>query len=125
MDRAALEEFAAGLAAQLKLPGGFSLVLLSDAAMQRYHQRFKGEKKTTDVLSFPAGGDVEGDGERYLGDILISAEAADRQKKGDLHDELRVLCLHGVLHLMGYDHETDEGEMDALEANLRGRFRLP
>lgn len=87
----------------------------SDREVRRANRSFRGKDKTTDVLSFP------GDGE-HLGDILISVPQARRQAAEAGHPvsrELKVLLLHGVLHCLGYDHETDQGEMERLERRLR------
>jgi probable rRNA maturation factor len=98
----------------------FSIVLLTDGVIRRYNRDYRGFDKATDVLSF--GGD---DG--YLGDILISSETAYNQsrKSKTLSFEANVhrLLLHGLLHLMGYDHETDDGEMRTVERRLRRRFQ--
>ncbi len=102
---------------------GFSVVLLSDAAMKNYNREFRGEDNSTDVLSFP---NEEGNGEEepYLGDILICVDAASRQQRKTLLAELQVLSLHGLLHLLGYDHQADQGEMKTLEGRLRREFQL-
>ncbi len=122
---APLQDFARQIAERLEMERGFSLVLVSDAAIRKLHKRFAGKDRPTDVLSFPDRTDgpweVE---EAYAGDVFISVETANRQKRGDLLDELKVLALHGVLHLLGYDHETDQGEMSALESKLKKEFRL-
>ena len=89
--------------------------------MRRFNKRYAGKDSATDVLSFQAEWDEE---EPYLGDILISAETAERQRKARLETELQILALHGVLHLMGYDHEIDDGEMAFLEKELRQEFEL-
>ena len=98
----------------------FSIVFLTDEAMREYNRQYRGFDKPTDVLSFRGE-------QRYLGDILISAETAYNQalKSRTLTFEtnIRRLILHGLLHLMGYDHETDAGEMRALERRLRRRFQ--
>lgn len=89
-----------------------------DREMRRVNRQFRGKDKTTDVLSFP------GD-EGHLGDILISVPTARRQAEEAGHAaerELKVLLLHGVLHCLGYDHETDQGEMERLERWLRRRW---
>jgi probable rRNA maturation factor len=107
------------LAVHLEPPGDFSLVLVSDRVMERFNGRYRGKGGPTDVLSF------EGE-EGYLGDILISADTAYRQSEGSRTltpgKNIKRLALHGLLHLMGYDHETDHGEMKALETRLRRRF---
>ena len=98
----------------------FSVVFVSDKTMRRYNRDYRGFDKPTDVLSFQ--------GENgYLGDILISAETAYNQarRSGTLSFEsnLHRLILHGLLHLKGYDHETDDGEMRAIEQRFRRKFQ--
>ena len=93
-----------------------------DRALRRANRDFRGRDATTDVLSFPGGPTPEG---RHLGDVLISVPAARRQAAAAGHGverELRVLLLHGVLHCLGHDHETDGGAMERLEKRLRGRW---
>lgn len=88
---------------------------VGDREMRRVNRQFRGFDKTTDVLSFPGE-----DG--HLGDILISVPTARRQAETAGHDvdrEVKILLLHGVLHCLGHDHETDQGEMDRLERKLR------
>ncbi len=120
---------------------GATLRLVSDVRMRELNRRFRGRDAPTDVLAFPADppigaeaevSDPEAGGwlaeEPYLGDLVVSAPTAARQAAAsgwDLDTELRTLALHGVLHLFGYDHETDRGEMDRLEALLRKRHGLP
>jgi probable rRNA maturation factor len=98
----------------------FSVVFITDEKIRKFNRNYRGFDKPTDVLSFP------GEGE-YLGDILISSETAYTQsrKSSTLTFESNVhrLVLHGLLHLMGYDHETDNGEMRAIERRLRRRFQ--
>lgn len=98
----------------------FSVVLINDQAMKTYNRKYRGFDKTTDVLSFPGEGD-------YLGDILISVDTAFEQARKSpsltLESNIRRLALHGFLHLTGYDHETDNGEMRAIEIRLRRRFK--
>ena len=126
LDASSLREFCHLLAGRLELKAGFSVVLISDAAMRRYHLRFAGKDSPTDVLSFPvsAASKPALEQEPYAGDILISVETAMRQQRGSLLSELKVLSLHGLLHLIGYDHKTDGGEMAALERQLKKEFRL-
>ena len=119
----ALRNFLDQLSSQMALQTGFSVVLLSDAAMRNYNREFRGEDSATDVLSFP-NEEEDGEEEPYLGDILICVDAAARQKRKTLLAELQVLSLHGLLHLLGYDHETDQGEMETLEGRLRREFQL-
>jgi probable rRNA maturation factor len=116
-----------------------TVCLVSDKAMARLNLNFRKKKGSTDVLSFPAvarSGPVRlrrqssatsSAKREYLGDIAISPATARRYARNNgrhLASELRVLILHGVLHLLGYDHETDRGEMDKLEQRLRKRFGL-
>ena len=119
VDTKRLEGFLSRLVDDLAPPHSFSVVLVSDRVIARYNRTYRGVKKATDVLSFP------GDGEN-LGDILISTQTAwdqaSRSPALDFESNLERLALHGLLHLMGYDHETDDGEMRALELRLRRRF---
>jgi probable rRNA maturation factor len=97
-----------------------TVVLIDDKAMRTYNRKYRGFDKTTDVLSFRGDGD-------YLGDILISVETAFAQAQKSpvltLESNLRRLALHGFLHLTGHDHETDNGEMRAIEIRLRRKFK--
>jgi probable rRNA maturation factor len=99
---------------------------VGDRAMRLANRRFRGLDKTTDVLSFPgADGAGEGNLPNHLGDILISVPAARRQALEAGHGvdrELKTLLLHGILHCLGHDHETDGGEMERLEGRLRKRW---
>lgn len=119
----ALKDFLDKLSIQMAPQTGFSVVLLSDAAMRNYNREFRGEDRATDVLSFP-NEEEDGEEEPYLGDILICVDAAARQQRETLLAELQALSLHGLLHLLGYDHETDQGEMETLEGRLRREFQL-
>ncbi len=98
------------------------MALVGDRAMAGYNRRFRGQSGSTDVLSFADPAFEEG--AEYLGDIVISVETAQRQGDGRLMEEVKVLGLHGLLHLLGYDHETDDGEMVSLEKRLRQEFQL-
>ena len=112
------EELRAGEATSI------ALCLVSDRRMRRYNREFRGRKVTTDVLSFPAG-TADPDGSVHLGDIVISVASAARQARESGHSlprELRVLALHGVLHLLGYDHERDDGEMMRLQRRLERKL---
>jgi len=98
-----------------------AIAFVDDAAMRRLNREFRRKDKTTDVLTFP------GDEPTHLGDIVISLEQARRQARDEKHSlatEVRYLILHGILHSMGYDHETDDGEMNALERKVRGKVGL-
>ena len=97
---------------------------MSDQRIRRLNRRFAGKDKTTDVLSFPDQAESWEKDEDYAGDIVISVETAERQTDSTLENELKVLALHGLLHLIGFDHEKDNGEMNRLESDLRGEFQL-
>jgi probable rRNA maturation factor len=107
-------------AGRLRVSGELALVFAGDGVLKRLNGRYRGKDRPTDVLSFPGPGGAEG-----LGDILISMPAAERNARRlgrTLAQELDVLALHGFLHLLGYDHETDDGTMDRLERRLRLRL---
>lgn len=94
----------------------------SDREMRRLNRTWRDIDRTTDVLSFPGQATPEG---RHLGDIVIGVPTARRQARRAGHSmerELRELILHGVLHCLGYDHESDDGTMDRLERGLRRRW---
>lgn len=102
--------------------GAVTIALLSDRAMRQLNAAYRRADYATDVLSFPS----ESPGE--LGDIAIARGVAARQAKAHGHSEsveLRILALHGLLHLLGYDHEGDRGEMRRTEDRLRRRAGLP
>jgi probable rRNA maturation factor len=105
---------------------GVTVAFISDRAMRELNRRWRGKRGTTDVLSFPAEQEKWEQGEgRNLGDVVISVEQAARQAEENgltLDEEIAQLILHGLLHLCGYDHETDKGEMNALELRLRRRL---
>lgn len=99
--------------------------LCSDQAMSGYNLRFRGKRVTTDVLAFPDDGTPDPAGGRHLGDIAISVPRAARQAREAGHPlarEVRVLLLHGYLHLLGYDHETDNGTMMRVQRRLEARL---
>jgi probable rRNA maturation factor len=102
--------------------GDLSIAIVSDRRMRALNRQFRGKDKVTDVLSFPA------DSRGFMGDIVIAAGVSKRQAREAGHSaqtELRVLALHGLLHLLGYDHEADEGRMARAEARLRKKAGLP
>ncbi len=105
----------------------YSVCVVSDRGIRRYNRRFRSRDEATDVLSFPAGPGRKGPSS-YLGDIVISAETAraNAQRYGvRLEEELKLLALHGVLHLLGHDHETDSGQMARQEQQWAARLGLP
>jgi probable rRNA maturation factor len=106
------------------LQGEVSVLLADDARLKELNRDFRKKNKATDVLSFPVG---EGSNE-IAGDLAISLDTAARQAEEfghPLDKELRILTLHGLLHLAGYDHEADTGEMAEREAALRLKLILP
>jgi probable rRNA maturation factor len=136
--RPPLESFLRRVKNELGLEeAGLTVCLVSDAEIARMNETFRKKKGPTDVLSFPMmarrrparlrrGSRTVRAGE-YLGDIAISPATAQRYAKKNgrkLSSELQVLILHGVLHLLGYDHETDRGKMDRIEQKLRKRLGL-
>ena len=115
-----LASWLAGIA-PAKARGEVSVALVGTARIRALNRRYRGKDAPTDVLSFP------GDAPGFLGDIVIAAEVARRQADEAGHalgTEVRVLALHGLLHLLGYDHETDQGQMAKLEARLRRKAGL-
>lgn len=107
------------------LPGEVSVRIVSNAEMRRLNRRYRGKDKATDVLSFPP---FPNGTKRLAGDIAISADIA-RANSIDLghsfDDEVKILLLHGLLHLAGHDHDSDNGQMAALEQKLRAKLKLP
>lgn len=102
--------------------GELSVALVSDRRMRSLNRQFRGKDHTTDVLSFPSAD------RGFLGEIVIASGVTARQAREAGHPpatELRILALHGLLHLLGYDHEADEGRMAKAEARLRKRAGLP
>jgi probable rRNA maturation factor len=109
-------------AAPARARGEVTIALLTDAAMRTLNARFRRTDYPTDVLSFPS------DDRGVLGDIAIARGVAARQARSHGHPlrvELRVLALHGLLHLLGYDHDTDTGQMATAEERLRRKAGLP
>ena len=125
LSRGGLSRFVSTAQAALGMRGEVSVLLAGDRTLRRLNREFRGKDKATDVLSFPAAEEMAGE---FAGDLAISLDTARRQAAAyghTLRDEVRVLLLHGLLHLDGMDHETDRGEMAAKEAKLRTRLRLP
>ena len=119
-----LERFLREAQAEVRLHGSVTVLLTTDGGIRRLNREFRGKDKATDVLSFPASEMAEDE----AGDLAISVATARRQAAACGHVlrvELKVLMLHGLLHLVGYDHETDEGQMARRERALRAKLRLP
>ncbi len=137
----ALRQFFARARRAVPVAGRVSVLLASDKEIRKLNREFRGKNKATDVLSFPALIIAENNspGKRatrsgpspqkvLAGDLAISLDTAARQAEQFGHPlfiELKILLLHGLLHLAGHDHETDGGEMAEREEQLRRRFRLP
>jgi len=121
----ALDRFVARARRAAGLKGVVTVLLTSSAQMKSLNRRFRGKDKPTDVLSFSA----DPDGQKQLaGEIAISAELATKNARALGHspaEEVKILVLHGVLHLRGYDHECDNGQMARREKQLRGKLHLP
>lgn len=103
----------------------FAICLVSDRKMREFNRRYRHRDTPTDVLSFATDDPGEVPGDRYLGDIAISVETAVRQAQQRGHSldrELEILALHGYLHLLGYDHERDAGEMMRLQRRLERKL---
>jgi probable rRNA maturation factor len=121
----ALARFLAEAQAAVRLRGQVTVLLTTDMAVRKLNREFRGIDKATDVLSFPA---QSLPGFEVAGDLAISVPKAMRQAGEQGHAlsvEVKVLMLHGLLHLAGYDHETDTGQMARRERLLRARLGLP
>jgi len=115
----ALERFVGIVCREARLRGEVNVLLTSDRKIRDLNRRFRLKDKITDVLSFPS---TSG------GDIAISvpvAKASARELGHELSDEIKILILHGALHLKGHDHETDNGTMARVEQRLRKKLKLP
>jgi probable rRNA maturation factor len=119
LSKSGLTRFLNRARAAVGLEGDVDVLLADDPTLRRLNKTFRGKNKATDVLSFPAPDEIARD---HAGDLAISLETAGRQAAvygHSLRDEVRILLLHGLLHLSGLDHEIDDGEMAAREAELR------
>ncbi len=125
LNEATLAKFVTRARRAAGLRGAISVLVTSSRELQGLNRRFRGKNKPTDVLSFPA---MPGLMQGFAGDVAISAEIAARNARRLGHtaaDEIRILTLHAVLHLAGYDHERDDGKMERMEARLRKSLGLP
>ena len=135
IDRRSLRAFAAHLGQAVAGGRSFNLLLTDDRELRRLNRRFLGRDRATDVLSFPSGaaGRAARESKRveenaFLGDIAISAQRAGQQARDlghPLEDEIRILMLHGLLHLLGMDHVTGRGAMARAETRWRKTLGLP
>ncbi len=120
--RRGLERFLASARRAAGVPGKVNVLITGSAEMRRLNREFRGKDRTTDVLSFPASSNGTG------GEVAIAAPIAIRNARRLGHSarkEVEILMLHGLLHLAGYDHERDTGEMAHKEARLRSALGLP
>jgi probable rRNA maturation factor len=131
VDITKLTAFARKAADELSLQeDSFAVSLVSTDRIAKWNKSYRGKRGPTDVLSFrvdPASSSTENGGARYLGDIAICPRIARRNATRfgrTFHQEMCILLLHGMLHLMGYDHETDTGQMDRREKRLRKELGL-
>jgi len=121
----ALARFLARARSAAGLKRKVNVLLTSSSEMKTLNRRFRGKDKPTDVLSFPAEPDAQN---QFAGEIAISAEIATKNARALGHspaDEVKILVLHGILHLRGYDHECDNGQMERREKQLRAKLNLP
>jgi probable rRNA maturation factor len=136
-----LDKFLVRALRRLRLPtDSLTVCLVEKRDMSRWNLAYRGKKGPTDVLSFPTNGTqrhgkdpdlpergMNSASDSYLGDIAIAPAVARRNAtrfRRTFKEEMRILILHGILHLMGYDHETDDGQMDRREQRLRRECRL-
>ena len=122
VSQATLERFVLRARRAAGLKGTVNVLITSDAAVRSLNQQFRGKATATDVLSFPCLLS------RFAGDIAISADIAARNAHALGHstaEEVKILMLHGILHLAGFDHERDNGEMARKELTLRRALKLP
>jgi probable rRNA maturation factor len=125
VSESALARFVSRARRAARVRGEVDVMITSSSELRRLNRRFRGKNKPTDVLSFPFNG---GPRNELAGDVAISAEIAAynaRRLGHTLPEEIKVLALHGILHLAGYDHERDHGQMAMKEARLRKAFGLP
>ena len=125
LSKPALTRFLNRARSAIGLEGEVDVLLTSDAELKSLNRAYRGKNKPTDVLSFPTPPEIA---PQHAGDLAISIDTAARQAATydhPLDTEVKILVLHGLLHLAGEDHETDKGQMAAREAELRREFRLP
>jgi probable rRNA maturation factor len=129
LDRRVFQEFTEGAIGKIDEAENKSctIAFVSDRKMRDLNKEFRAKDKTTDVLSFPFEADEFDQEKDFLGDIVISLEQAARQAAENdlsLETEIKQLILHGILHLCGYDHETDDGTMNRRELELREKLKI-
>ena len=125
LTESALAQFVSRAKHAVRLTAKVNVVVTNSRQLRRLNQRFRGKDRATDVLSFPA---ICPPTNGFAGDIAISVEIAAQNARHLGHtagEEIKILALHGILHLAGYDHEQDKGEMAVKEARLRKALGLP
>lgn len=130
LSEATLQRFVLGARQAAGLSGAVNVLVTSSAAVRALNRQFRGQNKATDVLSFPGAASASQSRKpaKLAGDVAISADIAFENSLRLGHtaaQEVKILALHGILHLAGFDHERDNGEMARKEAKLRRAFRLP
>ena len=130
LNEAAMQRFVLRARKAAGLSGQVNVLITGSAALRSLNQRFRSQNKATDVLSFPAASAISQGPTRsnLVGEVVISADIARKNSFLLGHsatDEVKILALHGILHLAGYDHERDHGEMARKEAKLRRALKLP
>jgi probable rRNA maturation factor len=127
LGKSTLERFVLRARRAVRLPGTVNLLITNGSQLRALNRRFRGVDKTTDVLSFPAAAIENGPKKRIAGDVAISFDIARdnaRRLGHSVADEVKILALHGILHLAGFDHENDRGEMAREEIRLRRQLNL-
>jgi probable rRNA maturation factor len=122
-----LERFVLRAKRAMRLRGSVNILVTTSRELRSLNLRFRGKDKTTDVLSFPASPEEPSRSKPWAGDLAISAEIARENARNLGHpiaDEIKILALHGLLHLAGFDHERDNGKMAAEERRLRRQLKL-
>jgi probable rRNA maturation factor len=122
-----LRSFLSNAKSAVKLQGEVSVLLATDDSIRKLNKSFRKKDKATDVLSFPTEPDMTG-GPKLAGDLAVALGVASKQAEEHGHAllvEIKILLLHGLLHLAGYDHETDTGQMARKESALRKQLNLP
>ena len=124
IDHPALQQFLGRLTRRVPAEDAdaWSVCLVSDRRIRQLNRKFRSADRVTDVLSFRGDSEPDPGGQIYLGDVVISAPTAEREADRcghSLRRELQLLALHGYLHLLGYDHETDDGDMLRLQRRLQ------
>src|SRR5579864_8246543 len=128
LSKAALERFLLRARRAVKLKGTVNVLVTGNAELRAMNRQFLGKNRPTDVLSFPSFDAVQNSARPFAGDVAISADIARENANQFGHalaDEIKILTLHGVLHLAGFDHERDNGQMARKELQLRRQLNLP